>query len=432
VRMRVFEFQISSRWQSVAFLAASALLSCLIAGESLRAGAAAVVARSFDLAHLERSVRIQPANPALHRRLGLYYLDSAQDVAPGKAVYEFRLAIELSPLETPGWTGLAQACEAAGDEQCADHSLEHALKLSPMAPRLYWQAALNFVMTSRPREALPYFRRLLALDPDYASSVFRLCPWSLENPEFVLDHVLPKPASAMLTLSYIDYLSAHDKDDLAGIVWSRLAARHSSFPLSSAAPFLESLLRLDRERDAEAVWQDLERLGIVQQPASGAGNIIFNGSFERAPLNLGFDWRVQPSPDFFVTRDSEDAYRGNRALRVDFTMPANDDDEPVYQLVPVLPDHQYRLAAYVRSDSITSGSGPRLQVRDPFCDTCLDQATAPVTGSRSWHQLLLNFSTGAHTRLVRVSVWRPRSRSFPYEITGTFWLDNVSLIPIRP
>jgi tetratricopeptide (TPR) repeat protein len=427
--MRVFEFPLSSRWQSIVLLSASALVSCLIAAESLRVGAAAFLARSFDARHLERAIRIGPANPVLRRRLGMYFLDSGEGLAPRKAVDEFRLATQLSPLQTAGWTGLAEACEAAEDEACADHSLARALKLSPMAPRLYWQAALNFIITSRPRQALPYFRRLLALDPDYAGSVFRLCPGSLENTDFVLDQVLPQPSGAMLKLAYINYLSAHDKNGLAVTVWNRLVAQRPSFPLASGAPFLESLLSSGQAQEAEAVWQDLEGLGIIPKPASGA-NLIFNGGFERAPLNLGFDWRIQPSPALFITRESENDYRGEYALRVDFTVPANDDDEPVYQLVAVLPNHCYRLAAYVRSDSITSGSGPRLQVRDPFCDSCLDQATTPVTDSSSWHQLQLNFSTGAATRLVRVSLWRPRSRSFPFEITGTFWLDDVSLISI--
>lgn len=430
VSPRTFELRLSSRWQAIVLLSASALVSCFLAAESLRVGAAAFLARSFDPRHLEQAIRIDPANAAIHRRSGFCYLDSAEDLAPRQAVREFRLATELSPLETGGWTGLAEACEATRDQICADRAMAHALKLSPMAPRLDWLTALNFTVSSRPREALPYFRRLLALDPGYAGSVFRLCPWSLDDPEFVLDQVLPKSSHAILKLDYVNYLADHGKNSAAVIVWNRLAARHPSFPLSSAAPFLESLLRSDQTREAQAVWQELEELGIIQQPEPGASNIIFNGGFERAPLNMGFDWRIQPSPDLFITRENEEHHRGYYALRIDFTVPENDNHEPVYQLVPVLPDKHYRLAAYVRSDSITSGSGPRLQVRDPFCDTCLDRATAPVTGSSPWHPLSLDFSTGADTRLVRVSVWRPRSRSFPFEITGTLWLDEVSLVPI--
>ncbi len=428
--MRVFEIPLPSRQQVIVLMSASALVSCLIAAECLRVEAAAFLVRSFDLGDLEGAIRIDPENAALHRRLGFYYLDSAEDLAPRGAVREFRLATALSPLETTGWTGLAEACEATHDQICADRSIAHALKLSPMAPRFYWQTALNFIVTSRSREALPYFRRLLALDPGYAGSVFRLCPWSLGDPELVLDQVLPRSCSAMLKLDYVNYLADHGKNNAGVVVWNRLVAQHPSFPLSSAAPFLESLLGSNQALQAKAVWQDLEDLGIIRQPASDTSNIIFNGGFERAPLNMGFDWRIQPSPDLFITRESEERYRGKYALQIDFTVPENDDDEPVYQLVSVLPNRHYRLAAYVRSDSITSGSGPRLQVRDPFCDTCLDQVTTPVTDSTSWRQLQLNFSTGANTRLVRVSVWRPRSRSFPFEITGTFWLDDVSLVPI--
>jgi hypothetical protein len=39
----------------------------------------------------------------------------------------------------------------------------------------------------------------------------------------------------------------------------------------------------------------------------------------------------------------------------------------------------------------------------------------------------LKFSTGAETQAVRLSVWRPPSRTFPMEISGSFWLDGVSL-----
>jgi hypothetical protein len=428
--MRAFEFPLSPRWKAIAFVAVSVLVSCFIAGESLRVGVAAIFARSFDLVHIERAVRLDPTNPALHRRLGSYYLDSADEIAPRKAEREFRLATKLSPLEAAGWTGLAQACEAASDQDCADHSFAHALTLSPMAPRFYWQAGLNFAVTSRPREAVPYFRRLLALAPDYATSVFRLCPWSLEDPDFMLNHVLPRPANATVTLDYINFLSAHDKNGPAGTVWSSFVAGHPQFPLSSVAPFVESLLGLNQTREAVDVWHDLEHLGIVPHPLSATRNIVFNGSFEHAPLNLGFDWRLQPSSDLFIIREGEDVHDGKHALRVDFTVPANHDSEPVYQLVPIEPDQRYRLAAYVRSDSITSGSGPRLKVSDPFCELCLDEVTPSVTGSSEWHQLVLNFSTGADTRLVRISVWRPRSRSFPFEITGTFWLDDVSLTRI--
>ncbi len=51
---------------------------------------------------------------------------------------------------------------------------------------------------------------------------------------------------------------------------------------------------------------------------------------------------------------------------MEFTVSRNDQYVPLYELVPVAPNQVYLLTAYVRSQDITSDSGPRLQVQDPF------------------------------------------------------------------
>ena len=114
-------------------------------------------------------------------------------------------------------------------------------------------------------------------------------------------------------------------------------------------------------------------------------------------------------------------------MRLDFTVGQNDEYEAVYQIVPVAPDEAYLLTAYTRSESIASDSGPRLRVLDLACPACLNVSSETTVGTTPWHAVSLMFSTGPHAQVVRVSVWRPRSRSFPTEITGTFWLDAVSL-----
>ena len=391
-------------------------------------GAAAILAHSFHLSRLRRAAQIDPENPEIHRKLGLYYLDSIESLNPRLAAGQFRLATQLSPFEATGWSELAEACESSGTDGCADQAFDRALKLSPMTPSSYWNSALHFMMTGRTGKALPYFRRLLELNPDYCIAVLQLCSRSLEDTDFILQKVYPNPSSTRLKVDYINFLIAHRKDDLAYVVWTRGLASNSSLRFSSIAPFLDTLLHFGRVGKAQTVWQDLERLAIVQKPPTAEPeNLVFNSGFERVPLNAGFDWRVQASPYLFIDFESSGAYRGAHCLRVDFTASRNDEFEPVYQFVPVLPNQMYYLSAYVRSESITSDSGPRLRVVDPECPTCLDEATPPALATSSWHPVSLTFSTGADTRLIRLSVWRPRSRSFPFEITGTFWLDAVSL-----
>jgi hypothetical protein len=66
-------------------------------------------------------------------------------------------------------------------------------------------------------------------------------------------------------------------------------------------------------------------------------------------------------------------------------------------------------------------------VTDPDCPTCLDAVTDTTVGSTPWHNVTLSFTAGPKTQAVRVSVWRSRSRVFPMEISGTFWVDAVSV-----
>jgi hypothetical protein len=193
-------------------------------------------------------------------------------------------------------------------------------------------------------------------------------------------------------------------------------------------PYIDRLLAQGRYQDAQAVWWQLEARGTIARPAvHEPGDLMFNGDFEQPPLGAGFDWRSQPSP--YVSVDFADAtpFAGAHCLRLDFPVGQNDVFEPVYQIVPVVPNQTYSLAAYARSVDITSDSGPRLRVTDPDCPTCLDAFTDPTVGSTAWHELKLNFTASPQTRAVRVSVWRPRSRVFPMELSGTFWLDAVSL-----
>lgn len=423
--MRFLDLSLSSRFKAIAFLAPVALVCCLLAGEALRIGAAAILARSRDSSGLERAVRINPGNPDTHVRLGLYDLNSG-DAGYAKAIHQFRMATALNPLDTTAWSELAEACDLAGDRVCADESFARVVRLSPIAPRAYWQTALHFVTSGRPGEALPYFRRLLELDPHYDTAVFRLCPDSLRDPNFVLSSVFPSRAGAALKLDYVNYLTALGKHDLAYSVWNHALTHDSAFPASSAAPLIESLLSAGHVQEAASVWDNLEGLGTIAKP-SDPHSLVFNGGFEHAPLNFGFDWRIQSSPDLFISPQSPNAYRGRQCLRIDFAVATNAGLEPVYQLVAVEPGQSYRLTAFVRSDSIASESGPRLRVLDPQDPNGLNVSTEPITGTIPWRQVSLVFSAGINTHLVRVSVWRPRSRFFPFNITGTFWVDGVSI-----
>jgi tetratricopeptide (TPR) repeat protein len=404
-----------------------------MAGQAVRTVITSSLEGSRRLSQLRRALTFDPADPKLHYELGLIYSYSPEALDPAEAVKYFQRATELNPHTAIYWSSLASACDSVGDRACADRALERALTLSPMTPRLHWLAANHYLVTDRVEVALPHFQRLLELNPEYAWPTFRLCLKATRDPKMVLEKVLPSGADAKLKLAYVDFLSAEGNPDFAYGVWGQMVANGSPFAFWLAAPYLQRLLDLGRYQEAINVWGDLERLGIVNKPSSSErDNLIYNGDFEQAPLNAGFDWHTSELPYLWFAFPDSGAYRGRRCLRLDFTVARNDESEAVYQFAPAAPNQEYLLTAYTRSDNITSDSGPRLRVLDPACPACLDVSTETTVGTTPWHPVSLKFSTGAHAQVVRVSVWRPRSRTFPTEITGTFWLDTVSLKAAGP
>jgi tetratricopeptide (TPR) repeat protein len=403
------------------------LAALFLAGEAIRIGLATSAEESVDLPTLHRALRLDPGNPQLHHRIGLVYSYAQEEHSPSQALRHLRRATELNPNRAIYWLSLASACDSVPGRTCAEGALEKALALNPMTPRLHWVAANRYLLADRQEAALPQFRRLLELSSNYDWAVFRLCLDAYGDPMVVLDKVIPDAPNLTTKLDYVNFLSAQGEADVAYRAWGQVVAGAAPFPLALAEPYLQRLFELGRYREAAGVWQDLERLSIVKRAASDeAGNLIFNGDFEQDVLNAGFDWRTAGGAYLGFGFPSSGAYRGKRCFRLDFGG-RNEESEPLLEFVPVAPSQAYSLTAYARSEDVTSDSGPRLRVLDPACPACLDVSSETTVGTTPWHALSLRFSTGARTQVVRVSVRRPRGRSFPTEITGTFWLDAVTL-----
>lgn len=405
----------------------------LLAVEGVRIALATALGDSVSIPEMRRAVSLDPANPKLRFRLGKAEIYDMEDSDPAKGIRQLQRATELSPHEARYWTALAFAYEFEGEKARANQAIARSLALSPMTPRIHWKAASFYLQTDHQMLALDQFRLLLELDPNYAGSVFRASLGATSSPEIVYRNVLTPAASPKLKLAYINFLTSRGHENSAFYIWQDVAAGKSPFKFSLVDPYVEHLIVTSQYHQATTVWQDLKSRGVVKQSADdNPANMVFNGGFELPPLDAGFDWRYQEEPYVTVDFGDRHAYKGTSCLRLEFTDVENHQDEPVYQLVPVAPGQAYELSAYVRSANITSDSGPRLRVVDPACPACLNASSSATVGTTPWHKVVLNFQTGPQTRLLRLSVWRPRSLNYPTEILGTLWLDQVSLRAIVP
>ena len=432
------EISLRARSRALLFLLAVGCASLLVAAETSLVG----ITFSFETPTVGRWLLAWDADdPRLQNRLGQAY----RDIDPAESLRHLRRATQLSPDSRLYWSDLESACESIADTECIDHAGERLLKLCPMVPSYHWPAAQSSLRTNQLDRALAEFRRLLELDPTYAAATWSSLQ-AVEKPDPIFQKVLADSADAQLKVGYVDFLSDQGDNDTAYRIWKLAVANPRPFPFTSAAPYLERLIALGRIEEAVNVWQDLERLGIVKRPEANEvatppetkallnekDNLIFNGDFEQSPLNAGFDWRAGPLTYLAVDFSAPGAYHGAHCLRVDFTVSRNDEYEPAYQIVPVLPHHAYSLQAYIRSEDITSDTGPCLRVSDTQQPSFPDAISDTTVGTTPWHPLRLSFSTGPQTQAVRLSFWRPRSRVFPTEISGTCWLDAVSLECLGP
>jgi hypothetical protein len=402
--------------------------TAFLGGEALRAAFVAIMGESVSEATLQRAVALDPANPELQHRLGVVLCDSFAEADRVEGLKHLRRATELNPLAARYWSDLAWICELSGDTAGATQGVEQAVKLSPMTPQLHWVAANTFLRAGQTDAALAEFRRLLDLDPAYGPATFHVCLGSLGDPQLILQRVLPPGKDPRLKLAYLNFLITNELTDQVHQVWVQAVEPGIPFPLPLATPYIESLIDLGRIEEAQSAWRDLEKLGVVSNPAADEqDNRVFNGDFEQTPVNAGFDWRYQPGP--YISLDFADptAHSGKHCLRMEFTVSRNEAYMPLYQFVPVAPDQAYLLTAYVRSEDITSDSGPRLQVLDTVHSSGPHVVSETTVGTTHWHPISLNFCTGPDTKLVQLFVVRARGRTFPTEIIGSFWLDTVSL-----
>lgn len=422
------ELELHPRWKVYLFLLAIGIPALGLGYRTSQWFWADRLATADAFSQVQRAAVLDPFNPQIREKLGLIRLFAVDEARPAEAVKNFKEAIALAPRRTDYWIDLASACDWNKDLECSDAALDRALRFSPTAPRVEWITANHYVRTRRPRMAVAHLHRLLELDPNYARPVFALCTRMFADPELILTQVLPAQHGPALKVSFIDFLGEQGQFNIADRFWGSVAASGTTFPFEQIHPYFDQLLRAGRIDQATRVWNDLKQLHVVKTPVcDSADELVFNGCFEQTPLKAAFGWQMSEIP--YVTTDFGDpsGVKGSRCLRVDFTVPRNDAVEAAYQLIPVTPHTSYRLSGQVRSQDLTSDSGPRLRVSDSACPTCLDVQTGGTVGTSPWHSVSLQFTTGDSTRLVRLSLWRPLSRTFPANVSGSFWLDDVSI-----
>ncbi len=416
-------------------LAGLLFLAAIFGYWCFRLSVADALADTGQLEKLERAVRLAPAQAEYHNRLGRALIYSVNVFEMDRATRELETATRLSPRTGQYWMDLALAYEMQNQPADAATAMERAVALRPHGVDALWTAGNYFLRTRQTERAFPYFRQLLELTHEYDRQTFAMLWRASENAETDVARVLP--ASVQVWLEYLQFLVASNHVDAAHRQWEKIRARKDPYDPRTAFPYLDLLLNQGQSDAAYAVWQHLSDAGLIPAardaaPGQAKSNLLYNGDFEEAPLLGGFDWRVASYPDVTTDLESPVAHSGTFSLKVEFTRKENLDFGGVMHPAPVEPNHRYRLTGFLRAEGITGDSGPRLLVADYYAPDKLRVMTPEVLGTTNWKEVSIEFTTPPTTRLVRVVLYRPPSRTFDNKMSGRIWLDSVRLESLGP
>lgn len=422
--MRITPRNRNARWVAVVIAIAIFVLLAFAVGRDYIAGA---IANRPTVKNLTTAIRIEPGDARYTLALGRLYQYSVLDAQPQLAMKELTRTVQLNPYDARAWLDLGTALQFQGNDELARACMKRVDMLAPRIPRYQWALGNFYLVHNNLNEAFSHFQMVLAAIPTYDNQIFTTAWKSSGDAQTILSELIPQ--DEFVQYRYLDFLIGTHRLDDAVAVWDRMVRSGYRVPLWQASPYMDALIGAHQSASAYKVWNSLRAMGTI--PATYAAtpeNLVENGDFENPVLGMGFDWRIWPFAGVYAGLDDSTFRSPAKSLMIQFSGKQNVDYHAVYQYVPVEPNHTYRLTAYMKTDGITTDSGPRMEVRDAYNPARLDKFTDQVTGTTdSWTPLSLTFTTGPKTDLITINVARLASQEFINQISGKFWVDDVSL-----
>jgi hypothetical protein len=342
----------------------------------------------------------------------------AENPEDGIALY--REALRRDPGSPYRWADLADALFLAGEEEEAQRLYAEAVKQAPGIPQIAVRAANFHFLGGRPEEGLREAARALRMVEAFDAILFRTFDRMIPDATKVLREIGSDERS---TYAYTRHLVATNQIDTAALAW-KFSRERGYLDDRLTASYVDILLREKRYTDAAAAWVAYLGASRGDYPSP---NLMYNGSFEREPTGAALDWRITPSEKFETARDERVAREGKFSLRIRFLGEENVSYANVLQSVVISPG-KYLFRAWVKTDSITTNEGPQFQIYDPKNRAKMDVRVGPFVGTTDWIGVEGTITVPSDTHLAVVRVLRQPSFKFDNKVSGTVWLDGISLV----
>jgi hypothetical protein len=354
-------------------------------------------------------------------------LDSADRLAEGgdpqsmtAVLALLQEALRRNPASPDRWCDLGEALFAAGRIPEAQYCFTRAVALGPQSPPAFWRTAQFYMRIHETSRSQEYMSRMLSLLPQYRDLVFNVYLSSGANIVDTLKRGFPN--DSRFAADYFRYLLTHGialEDSRKAWDWLQ---NHSTDDGRLAGDYVDWLIKRGDYVVAGDIWK---RSAGKNDRAYFNPNLVFNGSFETAPLQSGLDWRYIETPGVHVMRDSSFSVSGSSSLEMEFDGTANIDFNSITHDVVAAPG-RYHFKAWVRTSELTTDQGIGFHLADSSGQLNLETIT--MSGTHDWTPVDLDFTLSGPVRLLRIEIVRKRSWKFDNKISGKAWIDDVSLV----
>jgi hypothetical protein len=372
-----------------------------------------------QLKEIEHAVKLVPDNAEFSHLLGLQL--PAADHDDNRAIASLIDAVRLNPNSGRYWLDLASVYQATDNIGKQNEAVHAAVRAEPHNPDIAEEAAQYFLVSGDKDAAFRLFRQSLEEDPQKADPILPICWRQNHDANFILSRVIPE--NPELQLAFLRLLTAQDEDVAAKQTWQYLVASRRSFPSQLSFFYFDYLLNEHDVASFDRGWRELAGLFPNLQAYVPNDNLIVNAGFEQPLLNSGFDWRHVLADHVATGIDENVAHSGTRSLSLSY------DGSPAYdsgwkQFVPVNPDSEYEFSVWIKSENVTSSSGPRIVIVDAYSGTTL-ALTDDILDTHPWQEMKVAFHVPADTELILVRIIRAPADS---RIEGQVWLDDFRLV----
>ena len=377
---------------------------------------------SFSEESLLKAVKIDPANPDPLHKLGLLHQWNLLHIDLEKSDQYFRMAIEKNPLGQEYWLNLAKVFQRRGEAEAFEHALINSILVFPTGFQGRWIAG-NLLLQHRALEkALPHFSYILTNYPNQSGFVYDVLGKVVDQ-DFILERLVPKDPYSLD--KYLTYLYESGDKESAKKTWKKKISLGHTTDRGETLRHIEFFISHGEPNEAFEVWKT--RLQEEGLPIPSDGNLITNGGYEREKiLGGGFDWKIENVSGAKVSFDQSVAFEGKSSLKIAFDGKENVDFRHVYQFVAWKPDTEYLLRAHMKTEAVTTKSGPKIEVYG--IGPAFYGASESLIRDNDWKELRVAFRTPAQSQGGWVRVRRERTDKFDRFISGTVWVDHVQLM----